>query len=141
MTEPSRGTTPGSPAEASADDHDGVVAEEAVAVVAEGEGEAGAGALGEAKSAEDAAPGPSEAEEEIAAQRELRARIARRKAEKEGPIPAGAKLSGQAADLLAAVRAMESGQAAPPAPVAAPVPAQDRPRAPEPARGAAAPEP
>lgn len=135
MTEPSRGTTPGSPAEASADDHDGVVAEEAVAVVAEGEGEAGAG--GEAKSAEDAAAGPSEAEEEIAAQRELRARIARRKAEKEGPIPAGAKLSGQAADLLAAVRAMESGQAAPPAPVTAPVPAQDRPRAPEPARGAA----
>ncbi|MFD7519090.1 helix-hairpin-helix domain-containing protein [Streptomyces niveus] len=136
VTEPSRGTTPGSPAEASADDHDGVVAEEAVAVVAEGEGEAGAGALGEAKSAEDAAAGPSEAEEEIAAQRELRARIARRKAEKEGPIPAGAKLSGQAADLLAAVRAMESGRAAPPAPVAAPVPAQDRPRATEPARGA-----
>ncbi|MFE4608740.1 helix-hairpin-helix domain-containing protein [Streptomyces niveus] len=140
VTEPSRGTPPGSPAEASADDHDGVVAEEAVAVVAEGEGEAGdeAGAGDEAKSAEDAAAGPSEAEEEIAAQRELRARIARRKAEKEGPIPAGAKLSGQAADLLAAVRAMESVQSAPPAPVTAPVPAQDRPRAAEPARGAAA---
>ncbi|MET9554141.1 helix-hairpin-helix domain-containing protein [Streptomyces sp. NPDC006645] len=89
------------------------------------------------KSAEDAAAQLSEAEEEIAAQRELRARIAQRKAEKEGPIPAGTKLSGQAADLLAAVRAMESGQAAPPAPVAAPVPAQDRPRAPEPVRTAA----
>lgn len=88
---------------------------------------------------------PSEAEAEIAAQRELRERIARRKAEKEGPIPAGTKLSGQAADLLAAVRAMESGQAAPARPVAAvaapeaagpAVPAQNRPRAPEPARAA-----
>nr|WP_237285768.1 helix-hairpin-helix domain-containing protein [Streptomyces niveus] len=81
---------------------------------------------------------PSEVEAEIAAQRELRERIARRKAEKEGPIPAGAKLSGQAADLLAAVRAMEGGQAAPARPVApaaaAPaVPAQNRPRAAEPA--------
>ncbi|MFC9606576.1 helix-hairpin-helix domain-containing protein [Streptomyces niveus] len=81
---------------------------------------------------------PSEVEAEIAAQRELRERIARRKAEKEGPIPAGAKLSGQAADLLAAVRAMEGGQAAPVRPVApeaaAPaVPAQNRPRAAEPA--------
>lgn len=131
MTVPSRGTTPDSPAEAAADDHDGAVAEEAVA-----EGEAVV-VEGEAKSAEDAAAGPSEAEEEIAAQRELRARIAQRKAEKEGPIAAGAKLSGQAADLLAAVRAMESGQAAPPAPVAAAVPAQDRPRAPEPVRAAA----
>ncbi|WP_436846504.1 helix-hairpin-helix domain-containing protein [Streptomyces niveus] len=81
---------------------------------------------------------PSEVEAEIAAQRELRERIARRKAEKEGPIPAGAKLSGQAADLLAAVRAMEGGQAAPARPVApeaaAPaVPAQNRPRAAAPA--------
>ncbi|MEV0775496.1 helix-hairpin-helix domain-containing protein [Streptomyces sp. NPDC050428] len=87
---------------------------------------------------------PSEAEAEIAAQRELRERIARRKAEKEGPIPAGAKLSGQAADLLATVRAMESGQAAPAraaAPAAAPpapVPVQNRPQAPEATRGAPA---
>ena len=51
----------------------------------------------------------SEAQAELAAQRELRERIARRKAEKEGPVAAGAKLSGQAADLLAAVRAVESG--------------------------------
>ncbi|MCI3220932.1 DNA helicase RecD [Streptomyces sp. NP-1717] len=82
---------------------------------------------------------PTDVEVEIAAQRELRERIARRKAEKEGPIPAGAKLSGQAADLLAAVRAMEGGQAAParhvaPEAAAPAVPAQNRVRAPEPAR-------
>lgn len=82
---------------------------------------------------------PTDVEVEIAAQRELRERIARRKAEKEGPIPAGAKLSGQAADLLAAVRAMEGGQAAParhvtPEAAAPAVPAQNRVRTPEPAR-------
>lgn len=101
-------------------------------------------AEGGEKAGEDVAR-PSEAEAEIAAQRALRERIARRKAEKEGPIPAGTKLSGQAADLLAAVRAMESGQAAPArpaAPAAVPeapgplVPAQNRPQAPEPARAA-----
>ncbi|WP_105975935.1 helix-hairpin-helix domain-containing protein [Streptomyces geranii] len=53
---------------------------------------------------------PSEAEAELAAQRELRERIERRKAEKQGPIAAGTKLSGTAADLLAAVRAVESGE-------------------------------
>ncbi|MFD5079224.1 helix-hairpin-helix domain-containing protein [Streptomyces sp. NPDC058371] len=52
----------------------------------------------------------SEAEAELAAQRELRERIERRKAEKQGPIAAGTKLSGTAADLLAAVRAVESGE-------------------------------
>ncbi|WP_394435334.1 helix-hairpin-helix domain-containing protein [Streptomyces sp. SGAir0957] len=51
----------------------------------------------------------SEAEAELAAQRALRERIAERKAAKEGPVDAGAKLSGTAADLLAAVRAVESG--------------------------------
>ncbi|NEC65255.1 DNA helicase RecD, partial [Streptomyces sp. SID9727] len=56
------------------------------------------------------APAVSEAEAEIAAQRELRERIEKRKAEKDGPIEAGGKLSGTAADLLAAVRAVESGQ-------------------------------
>ncbi|MFE9364057.1 helix-hairpin-helix domain-containing protein [Streptomyces sp. NPDC006978] len=56
------------------------------------------------------APALSEAEAELAAQRELRERIERRKAEREGPIPAGTKLSGPAADLLAAVRAVESGE-------------------------------
>ncbi|MFE4330948.1 helix-hairpin-helix domain-containing protein [Streptomyces sp. NPDC056831] len=100
-----------------------------------------------------AAPAPlSEAEAELAAQRELRERIEKRKAEKEGPIAAGAKLSGQAADLLAAVRAVESGEKpaaaffdspAPAAPRrAAPTPAPVRPRAPEqaPAPQGASPE-
>ncbi|MEI7029575.1 helix-hairpin-helix domain-containing protein [Streptomyces pratensis] len=54
----------------------------------------------------------SEAEAELAAQRELLERIEKRKAEKDGPIAAGAKLSGTAADLLAAVRAVESGEKA-----------------------------
>ncbi|MFF0449124.1 helix-hairpin-helix domain-containing protein [Streptomyces sp. NPDC004609] len=70
----------------------------------------------------------SEAEAELAAQRELRARIERRKAEKEAPITSGSKLSGTAADLLAAVRAVESGETSgstfydTPAPAAPPVP-------------------
>lgn len=51
----------------------------------------------------------SEAEAELAAQRVERERIARRRAEKQGPVESGAKLSGKAADLLAAVRAVESG--------------------------------
>lgn len=59
---------------------------------------------------EAAAAALSEAEAELAAQRELRERIEKRKAEKGGPIAAGAKLSGPAADLLAAVRAVESGE-------------------------------
>lgn len=52
----------------------------------------------------------SEAEAELAAQRVERERIERRKAEREAPIEAGRKLSGTAADLLAAVRAVESGE-------------------------------
>ncbi|WUI52282.1 ATP-dependent RecD-like DNA helicase [Streptomyces sp. NBC_00414] len=52
----------------------------------------------------------SEAEAELAAQREFRERIERRKAEKAGPVLAGTALSGKAADLLAAVRAVESGE-------------------------------
>ncbi|MFG2727974.1 helix-hairpin-helix domain-containing protein [Streptomyces canus] len=51
----------------------------------------------------------SESEAELAAQRLERERIARRKAEKQQPLESGAKLSGKAADLLAAVRAVESG--------------------------------
>ncbi|MFF8512214.1 helix-hairpin-helix domain-containing protein [Streptomyces sp. NPDC015492] len=65
-------------------------------------------------SAETAASDPpelSDAQAELAAQRELRARIEARKAEKEGPLASGAKLSGTAADLLAAVRAVEGGKA------------------------------
>ncbi|MGW7440665.1 ATP-binding domain-containing protein [Streptomyces sp. NPDC054849] len=54
-------------------------------------------------------PALSEAAAELAAQKIERERIARRKAEREAPVEAGAKLSGKAADLLAAVRAVESG--------------------------------
>ncbi|MFJ3538121.1 helix-hairpin-helix domain-containing protein [Streptomyces sp. NPDC090109] len=104
---------------------------------------------------ETAAPGLSEAQAELAAQRELRARIEARKAGKDGPVAAGAKLSGTAADLLAAVRAVEGGAAkgsafyeaaepvpgpsAPgPAPVAAPrPPAPDRTTVPAPGTTAA----
>ncbi|MEB8340437.1 helix-hairpin-helix domain-containing protein [Streptomyces endophyticus] len=79
----------------------------------------------EAASEDGAAKGAevSEAEAELAAQREFRERIAERKAAKEAPIDAGTKLSGTAADLLAAVRAVESGEK----PVAAPVLARTEP--------------
>ncbi|MFI5686355.1 helix-hairpin-helix domain-containing protein [Streptomyces sp. NPDC051636] len=70
-----------------------------------------AGAVSGSESAgEDGAPKMSEAEAELAAQRIERERIERRKAEKAAPIASGAKLSGKAADLLAAVRAVESGE-------------------------------
>lgn len=52
----------------------------------------------------------SEAEAELAAQRVERERIEQRKAERKGQIESGGKLSGTAADLLAAVRAVESGE-------------------------------
>ncbi|MFC5215915.1 helix-hairpin-helix domain-containing protein [Streptomyces coerulescens] len=74
----------------------------------------------------------SEAEAELAAQRVERERIERRKAEKKAPVDSGAKLSGQAADLLAAVRAVESG-AKPPATVFS-EPEPPRRPAPEPTR-------
>ncbi|WP_338675598.1 helix-hairpin-helix domain-containing protein [Streptomyces sp. SCSIO 30461] len=87
----------------------------------------------------------SDAEVELAAHRELRARIEQRKAGKPGPIEAGAKLSGTAADLLAAVRAVESGQkvsgplferpTSPRSPAASSVPPPVRPRTPEPEQG------
>ncbi|MFE5487852.1 helix-hairpin-helix domain-containing protein [Streptomyces sp. NPDC056527] len=77
---------------------------------------------GEAKAAE-----LSEAQAELAAQRELRARIEQRKAEKEGPVTAGGKLSGKAADLLAAVRAVESGTKSVGALLDAPEPESRRP--------------
>lgn len=123
--------------------------------VSEGTGEAGgtdeaggtaatAGAGGSSEGDAAAASAPSEAEAELAAQRELRERIEKRKAEKEGPIAAGTKLSGPAADLLAAVRAVESGDkpgaaffdspAPSPARRSVPAPAPVRERAPEPAR-------
>lgn len=112
------------------------------------DGAAGDAADGDADGADGgdatAAAAPSEAEAELAAQRELLERIEKRKAEKEGPIPAGTKLSGPAADLLAAVRAVESGEkpgaaffdspAPSPARRSVPAPAPVRERAPEPAQ-------
>ncbi|MGW1705764.1 ATP-dependent DNA helicase [Streptomyces sp. NPDC002206] len=104
---------------------------------------AGAADSTDAADGEAAAAALSESEAELAAQRELRERIEKRKAEKGGPIAAGAKLSGPAADLLAAVRAVESGEkpgaaffdAPAPAPRrVAPASAPVRPRAPEPVR-------
>ncbi|UXY26581.1 ATP-binding domain-containing protein [Streptomyces sp. HUAS TT20] len=81
-----------------------------------------------------AAPERSEAEAELAAQQVERERIERRKAEKKGPVAAGTKLSGKAADLLAAVRAVESGEKPASAVFAEPAPAPRRPASPEPAR-------
>ncbi|MGW0365684.1 helix-hairpin-helix domain-containing protein [Streptomyces sp. NPDC002990] len=81
---------------------------------ADGEASADDAAPEPAADAEGAAPALSEAAAELAAQKVERERIARRKAEREGPVEAGGKLSGKAADLLAAVRAVESG-AKPPA--------------------------
>ncbi|MFJ8491862.1 helix-hairpin-helix domain-containing protein [Streptomyces sp. NPDC094038] len=75
----------------------------------------------------------SEAKAELTAQRIERERIARRKAEKAGPIESGAKLSGTAANLLAAIRAVESGEKPAATVFAAPEPA--------PQRAATAPEP
>ncbi|MFJ7780896.1 ATP-binding domain-containing protein [Streptomyces yangpuensis] len=112
-----------------------------------GVGESPAGPTPEAEPAAggDAEPaagdGLSEAQAELAAQKVERERIARRKAEREHPVDAGAKLSGKAADLLAAVRAVESGAKpsaayfddAPAAPrKAAPAPPAPRPAAPAP---------
>ncbi|MER5518268.1 helix-hairpin-helix domain-containing protein [Streptomyces sp. NPDC002763] len=74
----------------------------------------------------------SEAEAELAAQRVERERIERRKAEKAGPVEAGAKLSGKAADLLAAIRAVESGEQPAATVFAAPEPAPRPAAAPEP---------
>lgn len=99
----------------------------------------------EAEAAGDAAPAEaapaaelSEAQAELAAQRELRERIEKRKAEKAAPIAAGTGLSGTAADLLAAVRAVESGEKAGTAffdrPAAAPASRRPAPAAAQPHR-------
>jgi hypothetical protein len=96
-TEPAEDTAPGTP--------------EAVEDTAAAE----TGAAAEAGAPESAEAGEgsaqvSEAEAELAAQRLERERIEKRKAEKKEAIAAGTKLSGKAADLLAAVRAVESGE-------------------------------
>ncbi|MGW7206919.1 helix-hairpin-helix domain-containing protein [Streptomyces sp. NPDC054837] len=78
--------------------------------VAEGDSDEAAGAASVSDGEQgEAAAKLSEAAAELAAQKLERERIARRKAEKQGPVEAGTKLSGKAADLLAAVRAVESG--------------------------------
>lgn len=99
-----------------------------------GEGaEAGDGTGAEATASADGAAQVSEAAAELAAQRVERERIERRKAEKQAPIEAGGKLSGTAADLLAAVRAVESGEKPVATAFCEPDPAPRR-AAPEPAR-------
>ncbi|MGW5849587.1 ATP-binding domain-containing protein [Streptomyces sp. NPDC055254] len=118
----------------------------------DGAGDTQAGpAEGAAAGAEPAPPALSEAAAELAAQKIERERIARRKAERQAPVEAGAKLSGTAADLLAAVRAVESGAerptayfdeapAAPRRPAATPPPQPRAPAhapAPAPARASA----
>ncbi|MER5430347.1 helix-hairpin-helix domain-containing protein [Streptomyces sp. NPDC002588] len=117
-TEATEDTGPGTPDDTGA-------AESADTGAAEGDGS------GEA--AAEASADLSEAQAELAAQKLERERIERRRAEKAAPIDSGTKLSGKAADLLAAVRAVEGG-AKPPATVfGAPEPAPRRP-APEPVR-------
>ncbi|MFF8943931.1 ATP-binding domain-containing protein [Streptomyces sp. NPDC014864] len=107
--------------------------------VAEGADSADAGTAAEGADAAGADPagggagGPSEAEAELAAQRLERERIARRRAEKKGPVESGSKLSGKAADLLAAVRAVEAGEKPVAGVFAEPEPTPRR-AAPEPAR-------
>ncbi|KUO11073.1 helix-hairpin-helix domain-containing protein [Streptomyces sp. DSM 15324] len=97
-----------------------------------GAGPAAEGGTADTEGAEGgAAAQVSEAQAELAAQKLERERIERRKAEKAGPIDSGAKLSGRAADLLAAVRAVEGG-ATPAATVFS---------APEPPRRPATPDP
>jgi hypothetical protein len=103
---------------------------------ADAEGTAEAGPADGANAVGGASSGLSEAEIEIAAQRELRERIAQRKAEREGPIASGTKLSGKAADLLAAVRAVESGEKPDPASFGSAAPEPPRRAAPVPAPAA-----
>ncbi|WP_328882723.1 helix-hairpin-helix domain-containing protein [Streptomyces sp. NBC_00299] len=121
--------------EADGDETDGGEGEAAVQDSAARDGDGGDGAQ------------LSEAEAEIAAQRIERERIERRKAERQGPVESGAKLSGKAADLLAAVRAVETGAKpaatvfSEPEPPRRPAPEPARPPRPVAAGGAAAPAP
>ncbi|MFJ8595868.1 helix-hairpin-helix domain-containing protein [Streptomyces sp. NPDC093598] len=77
---------------------------------AEGADASAEGADAGAEGAEAGAGQVSEAEAELRAQQAERERIEQRKAGKTAPIESGTKLSGKAADLLAAVRAVESGE-------------------------------
>ncbi|MEU7559446.1 helix-hairpin-helix domain-containing protein [Streptomyces eurythermus] len=119
-----------STAEEAGADEDAGAAGDAGAAESDGSSEGAEGVAGEDAGG---AGELSEAEAELAAQRIERERIERRKAEKRGPIAAGAKLSGKAADLLAAVRAVESGEKPAATVFTEPAPAPRRP-APEPER-------
>ncbi|WP_329226326.1 helix-hairpin-helix domain-containing protein [Streptomyces canus] len=113
----SAGTDEGAGGASAADGESGAAGGEAAEGVSDGsvgggepEADAGEGGDSAGVDADGAAKAQvSEAEAELAAQRLERERIARRKAEKQRPVDSGAKLSGKAADLLAAVRAVESG--------------------------------
>ncbi|MEU8775908.1 helix-hairpin-helix domain-containing protein [Streptomyces sp. NPDC048606] len=128
----------GTDAPAEADEADASAADAAEGDAAEGDGTEGEPAAADAA---DAPPGLTEAQAELAAQKVERERIARRKAEREAPVEAGAKLSGKAADLLAAVRAVEAGGK--PSPVffdeAPAAPRRQAPAPPAPPRPAAVP--
>ncbi|MEU0624468.1 helix-hairpin-helix domain-containing protein [Streptomyces rubiginosohelvolus] len=121
---------PDAGAGAAAANTDGVTEAEGASADAEGASADAEGASadtdteGAGTDAASAAPELSEAQAELAAQRELRERIEQRKAAKAAPIAAGAGLSGTAADLLAAVRAVESGEKTGSAFFASPAPAQ-----------------
>ncbi|WP_395576186.1 helix-hairpin-helix domain-containing protein [Streptomyces sp. BK79] len=123
---------PEAPAEAPSADVAQRTSESAESKAATGEAD-GVGQPSAAGADGEAAAQVSETEAELAAQRLVRERIERRKAEKQAPIDAGAKLSGTAADLLAAVRAVESGEKPAATVFGDPAPAPRRP-APEPAR-------
>lgn len=73
-------------------------------------GDGGTGQVSDADAGDGGTGQVSEAEAELRAQQVERERIEQRKAEKKAPIASGTKLSGTAADLLAAVRAVESGE-------------------------------
>lgn len=130
---PAAETAPGAPAPPERDTAGAAPAAGAGAPGADTEGAEGADGSGDGAGP---ASEDSGAQAVLAAQRELRERIERRKAERGGPIASGAKLSGRAADLLAAVRAVESGEKpavafeSSPAPAAAPHRAAPPPAAP-----------
>ncbi|MFE5796767.1 helix-hairpin-helix domain-containing protein [Streptomyces sp. NPDC056503] len=107
MTEPAGETAPEAPEDVDREDLD----HEDTTPSAEATDASDASAESSAEASKDEAQELSEAQAELAAQRELRARIEARKAGKSGPVTSGAKLSGTAADLLAAVRAVEGGSA------------------------------
>ncbi|CAM5365000.1 ATP-binding domain-containing protein [Streptomyces tanashiensis] len=128
--QPGAGEVPGTGEEPTTSEEPGVGEESATGDEAGAAQEAGAGGQGgDAGASGGDTPELSDAQAELAAQRELRARIEARKAEKSGPLTSGAKLSGTAADLLAAVRAVEGGSASGSTLYEAPEPAPRRPAA------------